>query len=331
MIPPELSVTVLVPTYRRPDQLRRCLAALSRQTRPPDQLVVVRRADDIGTRLALGDLAGLIDRPIDVVAVTEPGVVHALSSGMAVAFGDVVALTDDDAEPRPDWLERLLSHYADGRVAAVGGLDVQPTSATEVVAERVGVIEPWGRVVGRHHFGAPPARDVDHLRGVNMSARRSWWRFDQRLRGIGAQYAFELDTCLGVRSAGDRVVYDPAAAVDHAHAPRPDDEPRDEPGFDERLDRVHNETYLLLKWLRAPRALAALAYGLVVGTRAAPGPLLVVERLVAGQPPPEVATNAAAGLLGRYLALATLICAAAQPAWRRERRRPRRDDTTASV
>ena len=331
MNPSELSVTVLVPTYRRADHLRRCLVALSRQTRQPDQLLIVRRADDIGTRLVLGELAELIDRPIDVVAVMEPGVVHALSSGMAVALGDVVALTDDDAEPRPDWLERLLGHYADSRVAAVGGLDVQPTSGTDAAVERVGIIEPWGRVRGWHHLGAPPAREVDHLRGVNMSARRSWWRFDRRLRGQGAQYGFELDTCLAARSAGHRVVYDPAAAVDHAHAPRLDDEPRDEPGFDERLDRVHNETYLLLKWLRAPRALAALGYGLMVGTRAAPGPLLVFERLAAGQAPAEVATNAAAGFIGRYLALATLIRAATQPAWRRERRRPRRDETTASV
>jgi len=328
---PDLSVTVMVPTYRRAEHLRSCLLALSRQTRLPDQLIVVRRADDLGTRLVLGELAGMIDRPIDVVAVTEPGVIHALSAGLAVAFGDVVALTDDDAEPHDDWLERLLSHYADGRVAAVGGRDIQPMSASEPVAERVGVIEPWGRVLGWHHLGGSPVRDVDHLRGVNMSARRSWWRIDERLRGSGAQYAFELDTCLAARRAGERVVYDPDAVVDHAHAPRPDDEPRDEPGFDERLDRVHNETYLLLKWLRPPRAVAALAYGLLVGTRATPGPVLVIERLAAGQPPEEVMNNAAAGLIGRYLALATLIRAATQPAWRRERRLPRRDETTASV
>jgi hypothetical protein len=78
---------------------------------------------------------------------------------------------------------------------------------------------------------------------------------------------------------------------------------------------------MLMKWLPAGQAVVALAYGLVIGTRAAPGPVLIVERLLRGEPLSVVVGRTAAGLLGRYAAVATLVGAAQDERWRRERRR----------
>ncbi len=40
------SLSVIVPTYRRPDEVIRCLKALENQNRLPDQVVVTVRPDD---------------------------------------------------------------------------------------------------------------------------------------------------------------------------------------------------------------------------------------------------------------------------------------------
>ena len=44
-----MKITVLVPTYRRPDDLCRCLDALKTQERPADQVIVTVREDDAET------------------------------------------------------------------------------------------------------------------------------------------------------------------------------------------------------------------------------------------------------------------------------------------
>ena len=44
-----MKITVLIPTYRRPKDLGRCLEALQKQTRPADEVLVVVRNTDAET------------------------------------------------------------------------------------------------------------------------------------------------------------------------------------------------------------------------------------------------------------------------------------------
>jgi glycosyltransferase involved in cell wall biosynthesis len=118
-----MDVTVIVPTYKRPDDLRRCLDALKQQTKAPARVVVVRRDVDAATvaMLTAYDAASL---PMVIRVVTAPGVVAALNEGLEAATGDIVAMTDDDAAPHPDWLERIAGHFlVNARVGGVGGRD----------------------------------------------------------------------------------------------------------------------------------------------------------------------------------------------------------------
>src|ERR1700755_917016 len=94
-----MKVTVLVPTYRRPADLARCLAALQRQSRLPDAVVVVGRAGDEAAPACLGDPAVPGALPLSVALVEAPGQVAALNRGLDAARGDVIAITDDDAAP----------------------------------------------------------------------------------------------------------------------------------------------------------------------------------------------------------------------------------------
>lgn len=267
---------MLIPTWRRPAELSRCLAGLQAQTRRADEVaIVVRQGDDL-TRSALADRPedGL---PLRSLEIDVPGVIAALNAGFASVSGDVVVVTDDDTVPRPDWLSRIEHQFeADPRVGGVGGRDwVHHNSRVEDgVRNPVGKLRWYGRVIGNHHLGAGESREADVLKGANMAYRREALegvRVDERLHGGGAQVHFELDLSLAVKARGWKLIYDPAIAVDHYTAERPPGEEREQPPRAALADEVHNETYVLLKAFPWHRRLAALVYWLAIGSRRAPG------------------------------------------------------------
>jgi GT2 family glycosyltransferase len=313
-----LTVSVVVPTVNRTRLLHLCLLALARQERRPAQVIVVAREDDEPT---LGYLArgAPADLPLSIVRVSVPGMVAALNAGLAAATGDIVAFTDDDAAPRPDWIERLVRHYeADAGVAGVGGRDWIEAEAAVPPQRNVGLVQWFGRMIGNHHLGVGPARDVDVLKGVNMSFRRvalGELRFDTRLRGTGAQIHNEVGFCLWLRRRGWRLIYDPAVAVDHAVGPRPSHDQRHSVDAGAVRDSVHNETLALLDHLPPARRAVFLLWALLVGTRAAPGAVQCVRFLVQRQPAPFLRLRASyAGRLDAVRSWWASARAAGQPA-----------------
>jgi len=284
--------SVLIPTWRRPDDLVRCLHALAGQTHAPDEVVVVARPDDADTWSALEALVAGEERelPLRPVTAGDPGLVASLNAGLDAVREEVVAVTDDDTVPRPDWLARIVAAFAsDPLLGGVGGRDwVHEHGGLDGRRRaRVGEVLWFGRVVGNHHLGWGGAREVDLLKGANMAFRREALRgirIDERLRGRGSQVHTEIDLCLAVKQAGWRLVYDPAIAVDHFPAARPAGDHRHESSLARLADEVYNETYCLLKWLPWRGKAAVLAYGLAVGTRRAPGLATGIELRLRGRP-----------------------------------------------
>src|SRR5215471_8388425 len=117
---PRLTTSVLIPSFRRPAMLARCLRGLQAQTTPPDEVFVIWQADDEPTRTAAEALAGELPS-LRVLHSPEAGVVPAENVALSAATGDVILLIDDDAVPGPEWVARHLAHYADPTVGAVGG------------------------------------------------------------------------------------------------------------------------------------------------------------------------------------------------------------------
>lgn len=267
-----MRMSVLVPTYRRSVDLARCLAALRAQVRPADQVLVVRRDDDTETESFLAGLdAGL---PLTVCIVSVPGVVAALNVGLARFDGDVIAITDDDAAPRADWLARIEAHFErDPGVGGVGGRDYI-ARALQPEKERVGVFQWFGRAIHNHHLGVGEPRYVDFLKGVNMSYRAAaiaGLRFDERLLGSGAQVHNELMFSLEVGRKGWKLLYDPAVAVDHYPAERHDDDARSGPSLNAVYNAAFNETLTCLEHFSPPKQALFWAFSFAFGTQDLPG------------------------------------------------------------
>jgi cellulose synthase/poly-beta-1,6-N-acetylglucosamine synthase-like glycosyltransferase len=303
-----LTISVVIPSYCRPKDLARCLDALKKQKRPADEVLVVVRDTDTETWTFVQTLNPEF-LPLRTATVSVSGVVAAMNVGMDIACGDIIAFTDDDATPHTDWLERIEAHFlSDSNIGGVGGRDwvYHGTQLEEGEREVVGQVQWFGRVIGGHHLGVGEAREVDVLKGVNMSFRRSAigeMHFDPRMRGTGAQVHFELAFSLALKRAGWKLIYDPKVAVNHYPAQRFDEDQRNRFNDIALINAVHNETLVLLENLPSTRRTAFAIWATFVGTRDAPGFLqwlrfLPKEGTLAGQ-------KLAASLRGRWQAWET--------------------------
>jgi cellulose synthase/poly-beta-1,6-N-acetylglucosamine synthase-like glycosyltransferase len=267
--------SVLVPTYRRPQALARCLTALQKQSTAPSEVLIIVRESDAETWKLLSRLTSPLN--IRLVTVKVGGVVAALNAGLDAAQGEIVAITDDDAAPQADWLSRIMSRFADGsKIGGVGGRDLihRGDALEDGVTQVVGKVQWFGRVIGNHHLGIGPAREVATLKGANMSYRRTaitGIRFDERLRGDGAQVHYEMAMGLLVKRRGWTLMYDPEIVVDHYPAERFDNDRRDEFSPQAVSNAVYNETLILLEHLPPPRKQVFLLWSFLIGTRSAPG------------------------------------------------------------
>ena len=283
------SFSVLVPSFARPLHLQRCLQALAAQSLPPCEIVVGTRADDVETAALLERITPVLGVKVRRVTTTATGVVASMNTALAACRGDLIALTDDDAEPLPDWLERLALCFRDPRVGGAGGKDLQVLETGS--RRKVGLVQWFGRLIGQHHVGGGPPRRVDWLKGVNVAFRAELLRergFDRRVAGSGVQLLWELGICLPLRRTGWFLIYDPAIAVRHHVAPRHESDPdrlhRGTFSFAPHSDVVHNETLALLEHQSGVGRVASWAFWLLIGTSGEPG-LAQLPRLFARHEP----------------------------------------------
>lgn len=117
-------ISVIIPTFNRPRQLQACLAALTATTYPRDRFEVVVVDDGGGA-----DLQPIIDAAhasLDVRLARQAngGPASARNAGAALARGALLAFTDDDCLPDPDWLPALARRAAAQPGHLIGGATV---------------------------------------------------------------------------------------------------------------------------------------------------------------------------------------------------------------
>jgi glycosyltransferase involved in cell wall biosynthesis len=284
-----MKITVLVPTYRRSKDLKRCLDALKQQIYPVDELFVTVRDTDDETYQFLQSY-NYHPLPLNVLSTSRVGVVAAMNLALDHCSGDIIAITDDDAKPHADWLYQIKNHYlADKYLGAVGGRDwvyinanQEPLSAPPRALITVGRLQWIGRMIGNHHIGQGVAREVDFLKGVNSSYRIQAIqgdRFDDRLKGTGAQVHHEVGMCLSLKRRNWKIIYDPSIVVDHYPAIRFDEDQRDSFHRDAYYNAAYNQTLVLCDHLSNPRFFLYMVWIILIGTRGCFGALQAIRFL----------------------------------------------------
>ncbi|WP_432495049.1 glycosyltransferase family 2 protein [Kineococcus gypseus] len=215
--PATVSVVVCAYTLQRLDDLVAACTALGRQTRVPDEVVLVVDHCPPLVEAAARRLPG-----VRVVQNAGPrGLSGARNHGTAVTTGDVVLFLDDDAVPEATWVEALCRPFEDGDVVGVGGW---AEAAWDSPGCPSWFPRPFLWVVGCSYEGLPAdGADLRNPIGAAMGFRReallAVGGFPDGVGRVGTHPVGCEETELSIRvrrrSPGARIVHQRSAVVRH--------------------------------------------------------------------------------------------------------------------
>jgi GT2 family glycosyltransferase len=195
-------VAVVIPTYRRETRLRFALEALAAQTVDPDRFeVVVVRAPGAEGPFASAP-HGLSVR---FLTASRRGPGPQRNHGWRSTTAPLVAFTDDDCRPAPDWLAELLAAADAG--AVVQGRTIPDPDERHLLAGLARTIEIEG--------------PSDWYESCNIAYPRELL---ERLGGFDEGFGLppwgeDTDLGLRARAAGAPLRYQPRALARHAVVP----------------------------------------------------------------------------------------------------------------
>lgn len=207
-----MRISVVVPVLNDARELVGCLAALSEQSRPAHEIVIVDNgcSDDSA---AVARAAGA-----RVVEESVRGIPAAAATGYDSATGDVIARIDADSRPGTDWLARIEAAFdADPELSALSG-----------PGEFIG-LRGWRATAAQALYmdafflsvGAAMAHPV--MFGSNLAMRRSaWLRVRDGVDRTDPELHDDIDLSFQF-GAADRVVVDRSLVV--KISARPFDDP----------------------------------------------------------------------------------------------------------
>ncbi|NEO41927.1 MAG: glycosyltransferase [Moorea sp. SIOASIH] len=227
-LPDKIPVSIIIATYDRPQDLRRCLCSLVAQKSTRQLEIIV-----VDNHPASGWTPPVVAEFPDVVLVSESrqGLAYARNAGFVASTGDIVIATDDDVTVPPDWLEKLIAPFARPDVMIVTGnvLPLQLETLAQQSFENYGGL---GRGFERlevngdwfESFSHQPAPTWELGATANAAFRASIFSHPKiglmnEALGPGMPSGVGEDTYLfyKVLKAGYTLVYEPSAYVWHKH------------------------------------------------------------------------------------------------------------------
>lgn len=209
------SISVIIPTYDRAVQLDACLAALGRCTYPREALEVV--VVDDGSPAPLDDVVAPHRHWLRITLERQPnaGPAAARNRGAAAARGSLLAFTDDDCVPDPEWLSVLARHAAARPGHMIGGRTVNlltgnpfSTASQQLVSYlyeyglRSAGTAPWTGFFASNNLSVPAA-DFRRIGGFDVD--------------FPLAAGEDRDFCARWNEAGIPAHYAPDAVVRHRH------------------------------------------------------------------------------------------------------------------
>ncbi|MBN2490903.1 MAG: glycosyltransferase [Planctomycetes bacterium] len=215
--PPEL--TVVIPTYDRPAEIRRCLEALAASEDVVLERIEVVVVDD-GTpgdilRPQLERLVAAVPFRLTVLRQDNAGQASARNAAMAVARGPLWLFLNDDTLACPTLLTAHLRAHADHPDEAIGCLG-RMTLAPGIpwtAARSLHLDHMWSRLAGRSEL------KWFHFWTTNVSLKAAFLRRHRLAFDPAIRYVHD-DVELGRRlhAHGFRLLYHPEALGYHDHA-----------------------------------------------------------------------------------------------------------------
>jgi glycosyltransferase involved in cell wall biosynthesis len=117
-----IRISVVVPTYRRPALLLRCIESLQRQQFPDEQyeIIIVSDGEDPDTNNSLAQIPSRKFPLIHYYSLPgKAGPAAARNFGCIMAQGPLVVFTDDDCVPDVQWLRSMWRAYSENSLEEI--------------------------------------------------------------------------------------------------------------------------------------------------------------------------------------------------------------------
>lgn len=211
------SLSVVVPTYRRPDTLFRVLDGLGTQTSPPDFEVVV--VDD-----GSGDLTPVRLReyrapyPLRWFSQENSGPARARNRGVEESRGEIVLFLGDDTVPEPQFLSVHARAHAERRDHPVAVLGYTTWPRERRVSPFLHHINEYGLQFGYGLIDDPESVPFNFFYTSNISLSRRLL-VDAGLFDTTFPHAAweDIEIAYRLTREGLKIVYRPEAVARHYH------------------------------------------------------------------------------------------------------------------
>lgn len=209
-------VSVIVPIYNGEANLAHLINCLQAQTYPPDQVEYLLVDNNSSDRTAAilqksaqdFQLLGLKLRPLTEKQIQSS--YAARNTGIRAATGEIIAFTDADCRPQPNWLSALIKPFADSSVALVAG-EVVALPGNTLLEQHA---QQQDTLSQKHTLAHP---FFPYGQTANLAIRR------QTLTKVGLFRPYlttggDADLCwrIQMQNAG-RIEFAPTAIVQHRH------------------------------------------------------------------------------------------------------------------
>ena len=212
-----MRVAVLIVNWNAGAYLEAALAALAKQRRPADRIVVVDNASSDGSREATARFPG-----VELIALDENVGFAAGNNIAAAAVSDCdwLAFLNPDAFPEPEWLERLMRAVVEHPAIAMFASELRLASDPSKLdgagdAYHVSGL-PWRIAHGeRAPTDHPGPQEVFAPCGAAALVRRDTFNQVQGFDPSFFCYLEDIDLAFRLRLLGHRCLYGPGAVVRH--------------------------------------------------------------------------------------------------------------------
>src|SRR5260221_4393611 len=116
-----MTVSVIIPTYRRPKQLLRALKSIQNQTFETFELIVVDNNANLKIREMIRKFNHHAKHIVRYIPEPELGLHNARHTGVRESFGDILILLEDEITFSPDFLKSYVEAFKTHKQMVVAG------------------------------------------------------------------------------------------------------------------------------------------------------------------------------------------------------------------
>jgi GT2 family glycosyltransferase len=204
----KVKISIIIPLPKFNDYLREALKYYEKLTFRDFEIIIL--PDEVQKE----NLSEKLN--IRIIPSGKVGPAEKRDLGAKYALGEIIAFTDDDAYPSPDWLSNAVKYFDDEQIAAVGGPAITPKNEkfwqkiSGNVYESIlmsGNYRKRYKPVGKEH------EDYD-IPSVNLIVRKNIF---EKVEGFDSTFYPGEDTklCLEIKKLNYKIIFDPKILVYH--------------------------------------------------------------------------------------------------------------------